>query len=214
MSGKLIVVEGLDGAGKGLVVHGGTDTPGLVSLLEQEGKDLLVLREPGGTRIGERIRGLLKDPNATEMDARAEALLFAAARAQITSEVIRPALEQGRWVLCDRFVLSSLAYQGWARDLGIEKVKELSLFALGGLWPDLTLLLVVSEEEAARRRGGDKTRADDRFDSAGEKFFALVAEGYRQAVSWDPSCVIISADGTPKEVINLCLKEISSHGWA
>ena len=215
MKGKLIVIEGLDGAGKGAVIGGLGETPGLVARLQTAGKEVLVLREPGGTRIGEHIRALLKDPTFSEMDARTEALLFAASRAQLAHEVIRPALAAGKWVLCDRYVLSSLAYQGWARELGIEEVRNLSMFALGDLWPNLTLLLTVSEDEAARRRAGDTTRGDDRFDSAGEDFFALVAEGYRQAMagSWDESCVTVEADGPPAEVIALCLKEITDRGW-
>src|SRR3954470_7723224 len=132
--GRLLTVEGIDGAGKTT----------LVTSLERElaarGRPVAVLREPGGVELAERIRGLVKDP-ALHVDPRAEALLYAAARAQLVAEALRPRLQRGEWILLDRFVDSSLAYQGAGRGLGVEAVRALNAFATGGLVPDRTLLL-------------------------------------------------------------------------
>src|SRR5215211_8152190 len=131
---RLISIEGLDGAGKTTLVAG------LTRALAERGRELLVLREPGGVELSERIRELVKDP-ALDVDPRAEALLYAAARAQLAAEMLVPLLERGEWVLLDRFVDSSLAYQGAGRGLGVEEVRRLNLFATGGLTPYRTLLL-------------------------------------------------------------------------
>src|ERR671922_587615 len=132
--GVLITVEGLDGAGKTTLIAG------LSKALEARGRPVFVLREPGGVEVSERIRELLKDPSL-EIDPRAEALLYAAARAQLVAEELRPLLEAGDTVLLDRFVDSSLAYQGAGRGLGVEQIRALNEFATGGLKPDRTLLL-------------------------------------------------------------------------
>src|SRR5918997_5028867 len=140
MLGVLITVEGLDGAGKTTLIAG------LAAALDSA----VVLREPGGVEVAERIRALLADPSL-EIDARAEALLYAAARAQLVAERIRPLLAEGRTVLLDRFVDSSLAYQGAGRGLGIDAVRAINEFGLGGLRPDRTLLLRI-DPAAARAR--------------------------------------------------------------
>ena len=158
-SGRLITVEGLDGAGKTTLVAG------LTRELATRGRELLVLREPGGVELSERIRELVKDPELN-VDPRAEALLYAAARAQLVAEQLVPLLDAGRWVLLDRFVDSSLAYQGAGRALGIEEIRALNAFATGGLTPDRTLLLRI-DPAVGRARIAD--READRLEQAGER---------------------------------------------
>ena len=156
--GRLITVEGLDGAGKTTAVGG------LAAALRQRGRDVAVLREPGGVELSERIRALVKDP-ALEVHPRAEALLYAAARAQLVAERLEPLLAEGGWVLLDRFVDSSLAYQGAGRGLGVEAIRELNAFATGGLTPDRTLLLRIDPAAGLARaagRGGGRRPAGAR----------------------------------------------------
>jgi dTMP kinase len=143
MRGRLITIEGLDGSGKTTLADG------LVEALRDVARDVLLCASPAGVELSERIRALVKDPGLA-IDPRAEALLYAAARAQLVAERVEPALSAGTWVLLDRFVDSSLAYQGVGRGLGIEAVAEINHFATGGLRPDRTLLL---RADAATRRG-------------------------------------------------------------
>jgi dTMP kinase len=142
--GRLITIEGLDGAGKT------TLTQGLADALEARGIDVRVLREPGGVDAAERVRQLVKDP-ALRIGPRAEALLYAAARAQLVEEALEPALASGAWVLLDRFVDSSLAYQGAGRSLGVAPVRAINEFATQGLRPDRTLFLRVDPEVGRAR---------------------------------------------------------------
>ena len=190
--GRLITVEGLDGAGKTTLVAG------LARLLAAREIDVLVLREPGGVELAERIRELVKDP-ALDVDPRAEALLYAAARAQLVAEEIEPLLEQGRWVLLDRFVDSSLAYQGAGRGLGVEQVRTLNAFATGGLTPDRTLLLRV-DPALGRERIAD--REHDRLEREEEGFFTAIATAYDQLAAAEPErfAVIDGAQG-PNRVL-------------
>jgi dTMP kinase len=160
--GRLIAVEGIDGAGKTTLAEG------IAAALP----DVTVLREPGGAVLSERIRELVKDP-ALEVDPRAEALLYAAARAQLVSEKLLPLLAAGRDVILDRFVDSSLAYQGAGRGLGVEEIAELNRFATAGLVADLTLYLRVDPEVGAARRSGE-----DRLEQEGEPFFSTVVAAY------------------------------------
>jgi dTMP kinase len=160
--GRLIAVEGIDGAGKTTLAEG------IAAALA----DVTVLREPGGAVLSERIRELVKDP-ALEVDPRAEALLYAAARAQLVSEKLLPLLAAGRDVILDRFVDSSLAYQGAGRGLGVEEIAELNRFATAGLVADLTLYLRVDPAVGAARRSGE-----DRLEQAGEAFFSAVVAAY------------------------------------
>jgi dTMP kinase len=197
MGGRLIVIEGGDGVGKTTLIAS------LAKHLEARGLRPLVLREPGGSTLGERIRMMLKDGENPPC-SRAEALLFAASRAQLAEEVIKPALVDGRWVLLDRFITSSLAYQGVGRGLGIEPVRSLSEFALNGLTADRTLLLTLSPAEAARRlqRRG---KILDRFDAAGLDFHTLVENSYRALAADDPAIVSVDADGAPEMVFAAAL---------
>jgi dTMP kinase len=190
--GRLITVEGLDGAGKTTVVGG------LAAALRERGRDVVVLREPGGVDVSERIRALVKDP-ALDVHPRTEALLYAAARAQLVSERLEPLLADGRWVLLDRFVDSSLAYQGAGRGLGIEEIRALNAFATGGLTADRTLLLRIDPAVGAARIAG---READRLEQAGEAFFAEVGRAYDALAAAEPErFAVIEADRAPELVL-------------
>ena len=170
----LISLEGIDGSGKS------TQAKLLAAAL---GDEVVLLREPGGTPAGERIRGLLKDP-ALELDPLAELLLFCAARAELVSRVIGPARDEGRDVVCDRFNDSSVAYQGVARGLGAERVEEICDLATGGVWPDVTILLRIDPDAAAARIGRRKA---DRFEGEGIELQRLVAAGYDEVARRHPA---------------------------
>ena len=172
MGGLFVSFEGIDRAGK---------TTQARLLCEALGERSVAVREPGGTELGERVRALLKDPRV-EVDPRTEALLFAAARAELVARVVRPALAAGLIVVCDRFVDSSLAYQGAGRGLGLDEVAAVNSFATEGLVPDLTILLEIPPALAARR-GGDA----DRFEREGAGLQDRVALAYRQLAERDPA---------------------------
>jgi len=172
MPGLLVTLEGIDRSGK---------TTQSRLLCEALGDVAVAVREPGGTVVGERVRELLKDP-AAEIGAEAEALLFAAARAELTARVIRPALEEGRVVVSDRFLDSSLAYQGSARGLGIDEVARINRWATAGLAPDLTVLLEL-DPDAAAGRGGE----EDRFEAEGAALQRQVLAGYRELAAAEPA---------------------------
>lgn len=184
--GCFITFEGIDGCGKS------TQIRYLTSYLEEHGRDHLLLREPGGTVIGEGIRNILLDKKNTGMTSMTELLLFEAARAQIVSEVIIPAVESGKIVICDRFFDSTSAYQGFARNMGSEVVEELNSLATGGFEPDITFLLDISPEEALSRRvaRGD----EDRIEKLGMEFQEKVREGYLELAR--NSSRIVKIDGT------------------
>ena len=190
--GRLITVEGLDGAGKTTLVAG------VSRELAARGRELLVLREPGGVELSERIRELVKDP-ALAIDARAEALLYAAARAQLVAEQLVPLLEAGRWVLLDRFVDSSLAYQGAGRGLGVERIRALNELATSGLTPDRTLLLRIDPEVGRARIAG---RESDRLEREEAAFFAAVAPAYDDLAAAEPErFAVIDASRAPEAVL-------------
>lgn len=184
--GRLIVVEGLEGAGKSTAVKT------LIKLLNRYGLNAITTREPGGTAVGELLRSIIKDPKHKEtLDDRSELLLLYAARIQLAQEVIKPALVHGTWVIADRFELSSLAYQGGGRQLGDEIINTLSAFALNGFKPDLTLFLDLSPElgmQRALQRG-----AFDRIEQAGIDFFHRVHAAYLKNIAVNPDTVIIDA---------------------
>jgi len=180
-----VSLEGPDGVGKS------TQVALLADRLRGVGLEVVQCREPGGTELGERVRTLLLDPQV-ELSDRAEALLFAAARAEIVEQVIAPALARGAWVVCDRFIDSSLVYQGVGRGLGIEEIRDVSLFATGGLLPTRTLVL----HGVARRDA-----VPDRMESAGEEFHARVEQGFLRLGELDPARVrLVDAQGSEAEV--------------
>jgi len=178
--GKLITIEGLDGAGKTTLAEA------LRREIEARGFAVEALREPGGVTIAEQIRELLKDPADSDgLADRAEALLYAAARAQLTDEKLEPLLESGRWVVLDRFVDSSLAYQGAGRNLGVERVRDLNRFATGDLTPDRTLYLRVAPA-TGRARQRARPEAADRLEREEGEFFARIADAYNALARSEP----------------------------
>jgi dTMP kinase len=200
--GRLITVEGLDGAGKTTVVGG------LAAALRERGRDVTVLREPGGVGLSERIRALVKDPEI-DVHPRAEALLYAAARAQLVAERLEPLLAAGRWVLLDRFVDSSLAYQGAGRELGVAEIRELNAFATGGLTPDRTLLLRIDPEAGLARAAG-REEHPDRLERAGPTFFAAIAHAYDALAAAEPDrFVVIDAAQPPQVVLTDCVRALA-----
>ncbi|HEV2068663.1 MAG TPA: dTMP kinase [Acidimicrobiales bacterium] len=187
MRGRLVVLEGGEACGKS--TQAALLAPRLGAVLT---------REPGGTVVGERIRALLLDPElGTGLDARAEALLMAAARAQHVAEVLAPALAGGRHVVCDRFIGSSLAYQGFGRDLPLKELATLSAFATAGLDADLVVLLELPPAEASARRGA----VPDRLEAAGAAFHQRVREGFAALAAGEPErWVVVDATGSIEEV--------------
>jgi dTMP kinase len=192
-----ITFEGVDGSGKS------TQARLLAEQLRAEGRDVVDTREPGGTGLGERMRELLLGDEAVAPWT--ETALFAAARAQLVEEVIRPALSRGADVVCDRYLDSSLAYQGLARDLGVERVLELNLVVTSGLLPDRTFLLLVPLEQAARRRGA----RPDRIEREGDEFVARVDDAYRELAAIFAQR-IVTADGTqpPAELAKVIREQL------
>lgn len=179
--GRLITIEGIDGAGKT------TLAVKLLDHLRGSGVEIELLREPGGVLVAEKIRTLVKDPALT-IGARAETLLYAAARAQLVEEALLPVLERGTWVLLDRFVDSSLAYQGAGRGLGVELVRAINEFGTGGLTPDRTLLLEI-DPALGRARQGTRLEGFDRLELEQEEFFATIAAAYAALAEAEPERV-------------------------
>ena len=199
MRGRLITIEGLDGAGKT------TLCAGLAPALP----DARLLREPGGVELSERIRDLVKDP-ALEVDPRAEALLYAAARAQLVASLVRPLLDAGTTVLLDRFVDSSLAYQGAGRGLGVDAVRAINDFGTGGLRPDLTLLLCI-DPGAGRARQAGRGEEPDRLEREDAAFFDAIARAYDDLAAADPGRFrVLDASQPPDVVLAAALEAIGS----
>jgi dTMP kinase len=215
--GTLITIEGLDGAGKTTLAHA----------LQRElvtrggsGRHVELLREPGGVEVSERIRALVKDP-ALALLPRAEVLLYAAARAQLVEERVQPLLRDGAIVLLDRFVDSSLAYQGAGRALGVEQVRAINLFATGGLAPDRTLLLRISPADGRARqleRARQHEQAPqhegplepDRLERESEGFYAVIAAAYEQLARDEPRRIrVIDASRLPEIVLDDALAAVA-----
>jgi dTMP kinase len=200
--GRLITVEGLDGAGKTTVAAA------LAAALRARGRSVELLREPGGVELSERIRALVKDPSL-RVDARAEALLYAAARAQLVAEQLEPLLAAGTWVLLDRFVDSSLAYQGAGRALGVEQVRALNRFATGGLEPDRTLLLRI-DARTGLARAGARGEAADRLEREELAFFEAIGAAYDALAAAEPErIVVIDAARAPADVLADCSEALA-----
>lgn len=199
--GRLITIEGIDGAGKT------TLAAALAAALRDAGHPVELLREPGGVAVSERIRALVKDPSLA-VDARAEALLYAAARAQLVGERLLPLLDAGTWVLLDRFVDSSLAYQGAGRALGVEEIATLNRFATRDVVPDRTLLLRV--DPAVGRARQDGRGEADRLEREGEDFFAAIAGCYDDLAASDPARIrVLDAAATPDAVLAQALAAVA-----
>ena len=194
MAGRLVTFEGIDGSGKSTQVQ----------LLEQELKRIRVqfitFREPGGTKLSEKIREILLDKENIELSSTAESLLFAAARAQLTTEKIKLALGKGTFVICDRFIDSTIAYQGYGRGLDINDLEMINNIATDGLTPDLTFILDINPSKAVERMD---TVAPDRMEATGVDYFRKVREGYHQILEQNPDrCIEINAEQAPKNVFN------------
>ena len=200
--GKFITFEGPEGAGKTTVIST------IVERLEEQGQKIVLTREPGGIEISEKIREIILDNNHTEMDAKTEALLYAAARRQHLVEKVIPALESGAFVLCDRFIDSSLAYQGYARGLGIEEVLKINQFAIGDTMPDLTVFFDISPEEGLARIMDNSKREQNRLDNESLRFHQNVYVGYKKLIEQYPERIImtdarLSKDEVTKNVYNI-----------
>ena len=201
-TGRFISLEGGEGVGKS------TQLRALSEALASRGAECVTTREPGGSEGAESIRKLLLEGDISRWSIEAEALLFAAARADHVEKTIRPALERGQWVLSDRFIDSSLAYQGGAGGLSIEKVRQLHGFATGGFLPDRTLVLVSEEgHQRARARDGDGA---DRIGGRSSEFHERVEAAFRIIAAEEPERVrLVDASGTPEEVTGRLLDAIA-----
>lgn len=192
--GLFLTFEGCDGCGKTTVLNR------VSVLLREKGIPFLLTREPGGSKIAEEIRNVILDKKNTEMDPRCEALLYAASRRQHLVEIVLPALEKGIHVLSDRYLDSSLAYQGYARGIGMEEVYSINLFAIDGMLPDLTFFLDLPPEEGLARIRKNETREVNRLDLEKENFHKKVYEGYKILLENYPERIVrIDARKTVEE---------------
>ena len=189
MSGLFITLEGGEGAGKTTIANA------VIDKLSTLGIETLYTREPGGIKIAEKIREVILDRDHTEMDCRTEALLYAAARRQHLVEKVTPAMDEGRIVLCDRFVDSSIVYQGYARGIGMDEVREINQFAIEGFMPDLTIFFDIKPEIGLARIAANDSREVNRLDLEGLAFHELVYEGYKKQAKMNPER-IVSVDAT------------------
>lgn len=197
--GKFITFEGLDGCGKS------TQLEKLAAALRENEIEVVTTREPGGTELGERIRAVLLDSRTAGLDPLAEMALMFASRSQLIAEVIEPALETGRWVLCDRFTDSTEAYQGGGRQLGTQPVLELHRVLCSNLWPDLTILMdsdVNSSVRRARRRNKDAENDENRFEQESLAFFTRVREAFLAIARREPQRVVKINARPPIEVVH------------
>lgn len=195
MSGYFITLEGGEGAGKTSALES------LGQVLSEKGFDVLTTREPGGIEIAEKIRHIILDPEHTAMDARTEALLYAAARRQHLMEKVLPALKQGKVVLCDRFIDSSLAYQGYARGLGIDEVFTINQFAIQNCMPDLTLFFDIEPKKGLERIIANKDREKNRLDLEKLPFHEKVYEAYQLLLRRFPERIHVIDAAHPLEKV-------------
>jgi dTMP kinase len=202
MNGWLITLEGPEGGGKS------TQIALLRDFLERAGVPCTVVREPGGTEIGDRIRGILLDPRAADMTVRTEILLYAASRAQLVERVILPALRRGEVVLCDRFVDSSMAYQGFGAFWDREEIRLVNRVATGGLRPDRTYLLDVPVEESIRRLQS-RGRGVDRIERKGKEYHERVRQGFLHLASAEPDrFLVVDASRPADEVFRILRRDL------
>jgi dTMP kinase len=207
----LITLEGVEGSGKSTLIQY------LKELIEGIGKKVIVTREPGGIEISEQIRSVILDTKNTKMDGRTEALLYAAARRQHLVERIVPALKEGNVVLCDRFIDSSLAYQGYARGLGIDEVLSINEFAIGSFMPNLTLYLDLDPQIGLSRIRKNKGREVNRLDLEEISFHLKVREGYEEVIKRFPDRIVrVDANQELDEVLSdtkqILLEKLKSEG--
>lgn len=205
MKGKFITLEGCEGVGKS------TQVRLLKEYIEKSGIDAIFTREPGGVPICEAVRGVILNKDFTEMSPICEALLYAASRAQLVSEVIKPALDEGKLVFCDRYVDSSFAYQGYARNLGLDRIEAINAPAIDGAVPDITIFLDLPPEQAFSRKGGrDKS---DRMELETIQFHNTVYEGYKAVAKKYPDRVVcIKPLGTKFETHKLIVDVLKDRG--
>ena len=193
-----ITFEGPDGSGKSTIIQKVYD------YLIENNYDVIKTREPGGSPIAEKIRNLILDNENTEMGYRTEALLYAASRAQHVEETILPALNENKIVLCDRFLISSLAYQGVGRDLGIENIRKINEFAINGVFPDFVLFFDVDPITTLKRKSSLDTA--DRLEKEGNNFHERVYNGYKEILNSEKNIEIIDATQSVEDVFNQCIK--------
>ena len=193
-----ITFEGPDGSGKSTIIQKVYDY-----LIEND-YEVIKTREPGGSPIAEKIRDLILDTENTKMGYRTEALLYAASRAQHVEETILPALNENKIVLCDRFLISSLAYQGVGRDLGIENVRKINEFAINGVFPDFVLFFDVDPITTLKRKSSLDTA--DRLEKEGNNFHERVYNGYKEILNSEKNIEIIDATQSVEDVFNQCIK--------
>lgn len=205
MAGLFISFEGPEGAGKTTVLQE------IAERLKAQGQDVVMTREPGGIPIAEKIREVILDSNHSAMDGKTEALLYAAARRQHLVEKIIPALKQNKIVLCDRFIDSSLAYQGFARELGIDEVLAINLFAIEEYMPDCTIFFDVPPEVGLARIWKDQEREQNRLDLEKVEFHEQVYKGYQEVMLRDEGRIqVVDAQQLPAQVIENVWQIVSS----
>lgn len=205
MKGKFITFEGCEGVGKSRQIQM------LESYLKNNKIDYYLTREPGGTTVSEQIRGVILDGKNVSMADECEALLYAAARVQLLKEVVKPKLEEGQLVLCDRYIDSSLAYQGYARGLGVDFIEKINDYAFKNFMPDYTVFLSLPPEQAFKRKGGvDKT---DRLELSGIEFHNKVYQGYLElSKKYSDRFIVIDASGERDETHAKIVKALKEKG--
>ncbi len=203
--GKFITLEGCEGVGKS------RQLAFLKEYMTNNKIDFVVTREPGGGKISEKIREIILDGNNKEMTDECEALLYAAARVQHLNDIVAPALEQGKIVLCDRYIDSSFAYQAYARGLGLDFVEKINSYAISNFTPDYTIFLDLSPEDAFKRKGG--VDQNDRLELSGREFHERVYQGYQEVAKKYPERVIrIDPTGTKEETHEKIINALKEKG--